>query len=59
MGPQVLKNPVIDKLLERAANCIGCGECMLRCPYFLPIPNMIKENLRWVEKVKKEHLLQP
>jgi predicted aldo/keto reductase-like oxidoreductase len=53
MGPQVLKNPVIKKMLERAANCIECGECMLRCPYFLPIPNMIKENLRWVENLKK------
>ncbi len=52
-GPQVLKNPFVEKMLERASQCIGCGECMLRCPYFLPIPNIIKENLKWVENAKK------
>lgn len=53
MGPQALKNPFFKQMLERATNCIECGECMLRCPYFLPIPHMIKENLRWVENLKK------
>jgi len=53
MGPQVLKNPMFEKMLESAALCTECGECMTRCPYSLPIPDMIKDNLRWVENSKK------
>ena len=53
MGPQTLNNPVFGKILENAANCSECGECMTRCPYSLPIPDMIKENLEWVEDFRK------
>ncbi|MFC1495253.1 aldo/keto reductase [Thermodesulfobacteriota bacterium] len=53
MGPQVLKNPMFEKMLESAVNCSECGECMTRCTYSLPIPDMIKENLSWVEDFKK------
>lgn len=53
MGPRVLSNPVFGKMLENAANCSECGECMSRCPYSLPIPDMIKENLEWVEDFRK------
>lgn len=50
MGAQALKNPVFQKMLETAAGCTECGECMTRCPYFLPIPEMIKENIAWAKK---------
>lgn len=53
MGPQALNNPVFGRMIESAAHCSECGECMTRCPYSLPIPDMIKENLRWVEDLKK------
>ena len=52
MGSQALNNPMLGKLIESAAHCSECGECMTRCPYSLPIPDMIKENLRWVEDLK-------
>ncbi|MFC1858706.1 aldo/keto reductase [Thermodesulfobacteriota bacterium] len=26
-------------------NCIECGECIEKCPYDLPIPDLLKENL--------------
>ncbi len=26
-------------------NCVECGECVERCPYGLPIPDMLQENL--------------
>lgn len=52
IGPQSLKNPMFVKMLESAANCTECGECMTRCPYSLPIPDMIKENLAWVEDLR-------
>jgi predicted aldo/keto reductase-like oxidoreductase len=53
LGPQALKNMLIMSLIKKAAECTGCGECMTRCPYSLPIPDMIKENLEWVEEYKK------
>lgn len=53
MGPQVVNNMLFKKMLDSAANCTQCGECMTRCPYSLPIPDMIKENLAWAEEFKK------
>jgi predicted aldo/keto reductase-like oxidoreductase len=54
MGPEILKkNPAFGKMWENAANCTECGECMTRCPYGLPIPEMIKENLEWVKQFLK------
>ncbi|MBN1904972.1 MAG: aldo/keto reductase [Deltaproteobacteria bacterium] len=53
LGPQALKNMLILSLMKKAAECTECGECMTRCPYSLPIPDMIKENLAWVEEYKK------
>lgn len=53
MGLQALNNPMFGKMIESAAHCSECGECMTRCPYSLPIPDMIKDNLRWVEDLKK------
>jgi uncharacterized protein len=50
MGPAILKTPMFAKMLANAANCTECGECMERCPYDLPIPAMIKENLQWVKQ---------
>ena len=56
--PQVLMYPAILKRLtrERAAGwvgkamesveqCVECGECEQRCPYHLPIADLLKENL--------------
>jgi Fe-S oxidoreductase len=49
-GPEKI---LIIPLLKKAAQCTGCGECMTRSPYSLPIPGMIKENFAWVEEYKK------
>ena len=53
MGPQVVNNMLFKKMLDSAANCTECGECLPRCPYSLPIPDMIKENLAWAQEFKK------
>ncbi len=50
MGPAILQNPMFGKMWENAANCTECGECMTRCPYELPIPEMIKDNLKWMKQ---------
>jgi len=54
MGPQILQQPMFKDIREKAVNCIECGDCMDRCPYHLPIPDMIKENLDWANEFKKK-----
>jgi len=54
MGKRILVEGWAAKAIEKARNCTECGECMTRCPYNLPIPDLIKENLRWVDEQLKE-----
>jgi predicted aldo/keto reductase-like oxidoreductase len=35
---------------ETALNCIQCGECEDRCPYQLPIRELIQENYAFYKK---------
>jgi len=48
MGSEVLGRGWIKAGMELAANCTECEECMERCPYDLPIPDLIKENITWI-----------
>jgi uncharacterized protein len=52
MGPAALQSPMFLRLLEKAANCSECGDCMERCPYSLPIPEMIKANYNWMKELR-------
>jgi predicted aldo/keto reductase-like oxidoreductase len=36
--------------LESAGRCIECGECETKCPYHLPIREMIAENIEFYER---------
>lgn len=36
-----------QKLMAQAEDCAECGDCESRCPYSLPIRDMIKENIAW------------
>ena len=38
------------KAMESVGNCTECGECLKRCPYNLPIPEMLKEHLALYSK---------
>lgn len=40
--------------MSKAAECIECGDCETRCPYDLPIREMLKENYDLFERVKAE-----
>jgi predicted aldo/keto reductase-like oxidoreductase len=53
MGMGILQTPMAANMLEKAADCTECGDCMERCPYSLPIPDMIKANLNWVKELTK------
>lgn len=48
-GPQMLTTPDFENALERAKSCIQCGDCLIRCPYNLPIPFMMKEYVKWAD----------
>jgi predicted aldo/keto reductase-like oxidoreductase len=54
MGSGILQQPMFKDIREKALNCTECGDCMERCPYGLPIPNMIKENLEWIDDLMEK-----
>jgi predicted aldo/keto reductase-like oxidoreductase len=49
MGPEALQGPWVQGALEAARFCTGCGACLERCPYGLPIPDLIRKNVAWIE----------
>jgi predicted aldo/keto reductase-like oxidoreductase len=52
-GPHAQEVGWMKALIEKARNCSECGECLERCPYQLPIPDLIKENLAWFDSLQK------
>jgi uncharacterized protein len=50
-GPHTQEVGWMKNLIEKARNCSECGECLPRCPYQLPIPDLIKENLAWFDSL--------
>ena len=49
--------PLVLDAVESAPNCTKCGECETKCPYQLPIREMIDENLEFHESVTGEHAM--
>jgi uncharacterized protein len=45
-----VRSPLFGEAVVKARNCSECGECLPRCPYGLPIPDLIRENLRWFDE---------
>ncbi len=53
MSPAVavkFSRPVMESVLQ----CTGCGECLEKCPYELPIPDMLKAHYDLYEQQRKE-----
>lgn len=44
------------QIMEKAAGCVQCGECEQRCPYQLPIREMIAEHVRQYREGKEKFL---
>lgn len=49
MGENAFDREWIKDAIEKGRSCTECGECMPRCPYDLPIPELIKQNVQWVD----------
>jgi predicted aldo/keto reductase-like oxidoreductase len=45
----------VKNAVESAQGCLQCGECEEKCPYQLPIREMIVENIAFYERVAAEH----
>jgi predicted aldo/keto reductase-like oxidoreductase len=45
----------VNHAVESARNCLQCGECETKCPYGLPIREMIVENTAFYERVAAHH----
>jgi uncharacterized protein len=45
----------VTNAVTSAEKCVQCGECEARCPYQLPIREMIEENVAFYERVAAEH----
>jgi predicted aldo/keto reductase-like oxidoreductase len=48
----------VKHAVETAENCVQCGECEEKCPYGLPIREMIEENIAFHERVATEYRMQ-
>ncbi len=55
MPPEQLLGGWVADAMEKAANCTECGDCEERCPYHLPIREIIKEQVEWYEGFKKRY----
>ena len=41
----------VARAVESAQNCVQCGECEAKCPYHLPIREMIEENMDFYRSI--------
>ena len=51
MGTSILIDGWRKEAIEKSRNCTECGTCLERCPYELPIPALLKENVAWTESL--------
>jgi len=55
LPPEHLVSGIWSAVMERAAECVECGECEEKCPYHLPIIDMIAEHVEQYQKDKSKY----
>ena len=53
--PERIFTGFFNEVTAKVADCIECGECEEKCPYGLPIREMLKEEASWYEAEKKKY----
>lgn len=38
-------------MMAKIKECVRCGQCMKKCPYLLPVPDLLQKNLRDYEDI--------
>ncbi|MCK4784139.1 MAG: 4Fe-4S dicluster domain-containing protein, partial [Desulfobacteraceae bacterium] len=56
--PELIFTGRLGEIIEQVANCQKCGECETRCPYGLPIMDMINEEAEWFLQGRRKFLEQ-
>jgi Fe-S oxidoreductase len=46
----------IAEVIEKADSCIKCGECETRCPYHLPIMQLLPERTASLTNLLNERI---
>ena len=41
---QAWLTPAWQEKMKKVEDCIGCGQCMSKCPYGLKTPELLKKN---------------
>ena len=54
LPPERLSSPMVAPGMAKAAGCTRCGECEKRCPYHLPIREMIAEQVEWYQDLMEK-----
>ena len=55
LPPKTLFSGLFAEALEKAANCSDCDECEPRCPYHLPIREIMAEQVEWYQEAKRKY----
>jgi hypothetical protein len=45
----------MDTAMKSSENCADCEACVDKCPYELPIPDLLKDNLAVFNEYVKQH----
>jgi hypothetical protein len=46
---------IAKEAVASVEQCADCGECVEKCPYHLPVPDMLKENAETFKKFMADH----
>lgn len=55
VSPEVFFTGWPAEVVEKARACTQCGDCEEKCPYDLPIRDMIEERVAFYDSRKREH----
>ncbi|MFC2038279.1 aldo/keto reductase [Chloroflexota bacterium] len=59
LPPERVFNGPFSGAIEKGRECSECGECEERCPYNLPIRDIIKIRIRDFDEAKRKYMEQP